>query len=256
MIVNVNSKMNAAVSLFGYYVLNHAMSNSDGPQTFAANPYSSAGEYGAAATDVRNRVVMGGNILTRWNIRLNPFVTLQSGVPFNITTGNDPYGTTVFTARPGISTNASLPGVQQTIYGLLDANPGANEAIIPRNYGRGPGLYSVNLRIGRTWGFGAEHGSSAARTGRDGPATAGPMLSAPQGTRGLFGSPNTAHRFNLTVSMSIRNLLNHTNEGPVIGNITSPLFGRANQIAGSVNGEGFSELANNRRLELQLRFTF
>ena len=257
MIVNVNSKMSATVSLFGYYVLNHAMSNSDGLQTFAANPYSSAGEYGAAATDVRNRVVLGGNILTRWNIRFNPFVTMQSGAPFNITTGNDSYGTTLFTARPGIATNPGLPGVENTPYGLLDPNPSSSETIIPRNYGRGPGVYSVNLRIGRTWGFGAEKGAAITRSGRDAPATsAGPMLTAPQGTRGLFGSPNTSHRYNLTAAMSIRNLFNHTNQGPIIGNISSPLFGRSNQIAGSANGEGFSELANNRRLELQLRFTF
>ena len=56
--------------------------------------------------------------------------------------------------------------------------------------------------------------------------------------------------------ITVRNLLNHTNYGPIIGNITSPLFGTSNQVAGSANGEGFSELANNRRLELQFRFTF
>jgi hypothetical protein len=56
--------------------------------------------------------------------------------------------------------------------------------------------------------------------------------------------------------MSIRNLLNHTNPGPIIGNITSPLFGRANQVAGGPNGEGFYETANNRRLESQIRLTF
>jgi hypothetical protein len=257
MIVNINSKVSSALSIFGYYVLNHAMSNSDGLQTFPANPYSGTGEYGPASTDVRNRVVLGGNILTRWNVRFNPFVTLQTGAPFNITTGNDPFGTTVFTARPGLVTNESLPGLQQTAYGLLDPNPTANESIIPRNYGRGPGIYAVNLRVGRTWGFGGEKGAGTTRSGRDAPAgNVGPMLTAPQGTRGLFGSPNTARRYNLTVSMSIRNLLNHTNQGPIIGNITSPLFGRSNQIAGSVNGEGFSELANNRRLELQMRFTF
>jgi hypothetical protein len=55
--------------------------------------------------------------------------------------------------------------------------------------------------------------------------------------------------------MSFRNLLNHTNPGPIIGNITSPLFGQANQPAGS-GGFGFSESANNRRLELQMRFSF
>jgi hypothetical protein len=56
--------------------------------------------------------------------------------------------------------------------------------------------------------------------------------------------------------MSARNLLNHTNPGPISGNITSPLFGRANQSAGGLNGEGFSENADNRRLEMQIRFTF
>lgn len=56
--------------------------------------------------------------------------------------------------------------------------------------------------------------------------------------------------------MSVRNLLNHTNPGPVNGDIASPLFGRANQTAGTINGEGFSENADNRRLELQIRFTF
>jgi hypothetical protein len=50
--------------------------------------------------------------------------------------------------------------------------------------------------------------------------------------------------------------LNHTNPGPIIGDITSPLFGRSNQIAGGPNGEGFFETANNRRLEMQLRFSF
>jgi hypothetical protein len=56
--------------------------------------------------------------------------------------------------------------------------------------------------------------------------------------------------------MGMRNILNHTNQGPIIGNIASPLFGRANQMAGTPNGEGFSEAANNRRLELQIRFTY
>jgi len=65
----------------------------------------------------------------------------------------------------------------------------------------------------------------------------------------------TNRRFNLSIQMSIRNLLNHNNPGPIIGAITSPLFGFANQAAGS-GGGGFSESANNRRLELQLRLSF
>ena len=116
---------------------------------------------------------------------------------------------------------------------------------------------SFNLRVGRTWGFGPEKGGGGAvRSSRDsGPAT-GPALSAPTGNRGLFNQPSTPRKYNLTVAMSTRNLLNHTNPGPIIGNISSPLFGRSNQMSGTPNGEGFSEAANNRRLELQLRFVY
>jgi hypothetical protein len=81
-------------------------------------------------------------------------------------------------------------------------------------------------------------------------------MASGRGLGGLIGPSSTNHRYNLSISMSARNLLNHTNPGPISGNITSPLFGRANQMAGNMNGEGFSENANNRRLELQLRFTF
>jgi len=55
--------------------------------------------------------------------------------------------------------------------------------------------------------------------------------------------------------MSIRNIINHTNPGPIIEDITSPLFGQANQPS-DASGFDFSESANNRRFELQTRFTF
>jgi hypothetical protein len=99
---------------------------------------------------------------------------------------------------------------------------------------------SVNLRVGKIFGFGPERG------GRKSPAN---------GFAGVFTAPGD-RRYNLMFSMSIRNLLNHTNPGPIIGNISSPLFGLANQMAGGANGEGFSENANNRRLEFQTRFSF
>jgi hypothetical protein len=234
------------------------MSNTDGLSTFPANPANFSGEYGPAANDVRNRFLIAGTVNLRWNIRLNPNVTLQSGAPFNITTGEDFYGTTLFNARPGLAT-APGPGIVATSYGLLDTNPKPGEAILPRNFGRGPGQESVNLRVLKTWGFGHEKGESGASSyshdGGGGGGTAGPALSVP--ARGILGTnTNTPSRYNVSLGMSVRNLLNHTNPGPIIGNLTSPLFGQANQVAGAPNGEGFSENASNRRLELQLRFTY
>ena len=224
---NVTSKVNKTVSLTGSYTLNRARSNTDGLGTFPANPYNYAGEYGPAATDVRHQVSVSGTINTKWSIRLSPLVSAQSGPPFDITTGSDLYGTTLFNGRPGIATNPSKAGVIATPYGLLDPNPTPGQALLGRNYGRGPGQVLVNLRVAKIIPFGPEQAGGGG-----------------------------AHRYNASISMSMRNLINHTNPGPIIGNLTSPLFGRANQTAGSVNGEGFSENASNRRLEMQLRITF
>jgi len=155
-------------------------------------------------------------------------MNIQSGSPFNITTGSDLYGTTLFNARPGVATDVSKPGLIPTQYGLLDPSPVPGEPILSRNYGRGPGQVSVNLRIAKAVAFGPEQGGASRNA--------------------------VTRRYNLSISLSVRNLLNHTNPGPIIGNITSPLFGVANQMAGGAGG--FSENANNRRLELQSRFTF
>jgi len=82
-----------------------------------------------------------------------------------------------------------------------------------------------------------------------------PAEAAQGGSRSSGGS-EVKRPYTLSITMEMVNILNHTNPGPIIGNITSPLFGRANQPAGGGGPGGFSEAANNRRLELQARFTF
>src|ERR1035437_464413 len=122
-IANVNAKLNAGLSLFGFYVYNHARSNTDGVGTFPADPYNFAGEYAAASTDVHHRFTVGGSISLKWAVRISPFVVAQTGAPFDITAGSDLFGTTLFNGRPGIATDAAKPGLIQTAYGLLDPNP-------------------------------------------------------------------------------------------------------------------------------------
>lgn len=271
-IVNVNSRISPSVSLFGSYVYNQALSNTDysppprntdfnpaisfgalGVGSFPANPYSMAGEYGPASTDIRNQGTFGGSIATKWGFSFNPLVIWESGAPFNITVGQDLYGDTLFNGRPGIAVDPSRPGLIPTKFGLLDPNPISGEDILPRNFGRGPGLVMANLRITKTFAFGPAGETAAPATGGRRPAT-GPFSTG--GTSG--NSSSTGHRYVLSVSMAIRNIVNHDNPGPIIGNITSPLFGRANQPygAGSLGGTGFSESADNRRLELQIRLRF
>lgn len=280
LITNINSRMNRNVSLFGFYTLNYARSNTDNLNTAPAVPYSYVGEYGPAATDVRNRVFVGGSIESRWGIRFSPFVTAQSGPPYNVTTGSDLYGDTLFNSRPGIVNNSQsgvappcgspqASGGAECMYGnlLLDPDPILNgklkpgETLLPRNFGRGPGALSFNARLSKTFGFGAMRegagGGGGFGGGDGGGRRGGGPLFGGGGMGGMFGGPTTPHRYNLTLSISARNLLNHNNPGPIIGTITSPLFGEANSVSGGGGyAGGFAETANNRRIELQARFSF
>lgn len=234
LIANVTAQITKDTSLFGSYTYGKTLSNTDGLSTFPANPYSMAGEFGPASTDVRSFETFGGTIQAFWKTTWSPLLTVKSGPPFNITVGRDVYGTTLFNGRPGIATDPSKPGLIQTSYGLLDPSPTAGETVLPRNYGRGPGSVQFNLRFSKTIGFGP--------------------VKAPAGASATRGES----RYGLVFTLQMRNLLNHNNPGPIIGNIASPLFGKANQPAGSStqSGTNFSENATNRRFELQTRFTF
>ncbi len=258
-ITSVNSRLNSKVSVFGSYALNRARSNTDGIGTFPANPASDGGEYGPAATDIRHRANIGGTLVAWKGLRLNPLFTAETGPPFDITVGRDLYGTTLFNARPALATNPAKPGVIVTRNGPLDPNPAPNEPTIGRNYGRGPGSILLNLRLSRTFAFGLGEGREAPTNIPGGGERRGgdAGVFAP-GTGVAAGGARTSRKYNVTVGMSVRNVLNHTNPGPIIGNLTSPLFGQANQPAGAAvpTGTTFSESANNRRLELQMRFTF
>jgi len=207
-------------------------------------------------------VFIGGSIATRWDFRLSPFIVINSGAPFDIVSGTDPFGTTIFnTARPGIAGGSGSGIVCKTGYECFNPNPTPGEEILTRNSGRSPGNESVNLRLAKTFGFGpTREGSSNAGGGNRGGGPGG----GPGGGRGpggpggpmggMFGNPTTSHRYNLTLSVQARNLLNHVNPGPINGIVTSPLFGESNALAGGFGA--FSQPANNRRLEFQARFTF
>ena len=283
-VTNVVARVNSKISLNGFYMFGHANSNTDGTGTFPANQYSLAGEYGPASSDVHHRAHIGGNIVTKWDIRMAPFIMINSGAPFDITTGTDLYGDQLFRARPGIATDPNQPGVIRTAYGLLDPNPKPGEQILPRNFGRSPGSISVNMRLSRTFGFGPAReraggagdfggGDRGGDRGGRGPGGGGPGGGGDHGGGrggppmggggmrgggggGMFGGGggSTNRRYNLTLSVSARNLLNHVNPGPIYGNLTSPFFGTFNTVAGGFGA--FSENGNNRRLEFQLRFAF
>jgi len=86
-------KLNKRISLNGFYMYGRAYSNTDGVNTLPADPYSMQGEYGPSSLDERNRIFVGGTINAWWGLLAAPFFNANSGAPFNIITGTDPYGT-------------------------------------------------------------------------------------------------------------------------------------------------------------------
>jgi hypothetical protein len=250
--------------------------------SFNAN-YTFSEEYGRWSNDIRHRFVLTGNFRARWGISLNPFVIVTSGTPFNITIGRDMNGDTLFTDRPALATDLTKPGVIITKFGAFDPNPPPGTEIIPRNFGSGPGALTTNLRVSKTWGFGSERRAAATQTpgqgNRGGERGAG---GAPRGgLGGVGGGPgggargggggrggggfgggggDAAKRYNLTLSVSFQNILNHANLGRPIGNLSSTLFGISNSSAGGFGGGGGrgggGSTPYNRLIDAQIRFSF
>ena len=243
-IASVRRQFRGGFALFGRYEYSRAFGNTDGVNTFPAIQSNLQADYGRANTDIRHTLVLGGSLSGPFGTTLNPFLVARSGAPFNITTGHDNNGDTLFTDRPAFATSPNQPGVVVTPFGIFNPNPASGAAIIPHNYGQAPGFAMLNLRLSRTFGFGAIQGGDSAR--RIVPALARSRL---------FAAPSTDHRYSVTVGVIVRNLLNSTNPGIPVGNLSSPYFGRSNWLA-STAGPADSAFGNNRRIQFQLRFDF
>jgi hypothetical protein len=274
MIVNGRVSVGSKLSLFGFYSLN--FSNSDlgasagggggggffgggsSSAEFIMNSYDPMEDYGRAAFDVRSRGVIGGTISLPHAFRLSPFILANSAAPFNIIVGQDLNGDSIFNDRPAL---ASTPGpggvIKVTPYGTFNTVPIPGQTIVPINYGSGQSLFTLNLRLSKTIGLGPKTESHSAGGPRGG---GGGGRGGGLGGRGLGGgggSPfnfgnETTHRYNLTFSVSARNLLNNVNYAPPIGNLDSPIFGTSNALA----GPPFSSGSANRRIDLQMLFSF
>ncbi len=78
---------------------------------------------------------------------------------------------------------------------------------------------------------------------------------------GMMGGGGSEHPYNMTLSLSFENLLNHLNPGGYQGVITSPYFLQPTSVntgfgGGGPGGGPMGSAANNRRVTLGLRFTF
>jgi hypothetical protein len=264
LIVNSSVRMGTKLSLFGYYTLNYANSDTAGASYIPSNPFDLAQDYGRASFDIRNRIFFGGTIGLRYGFRLSPFMIASSGPPFNITTGQDVYGNAVYNTRATAGNcTAGATGVVNTAYGCFNLVTVPGVPVIPINDATGPNRFTLNLRVSKTFGFGAKKETAAAAGGPGGGGTfgrgpggggGGPRGGGGPGGGGggMFGGNPSNNRYNLTFSVNARNIFNNVNVATPIGNLSSPLFGESNGLA----GQPYSSSTANRRIDLQLQFSF
>jgi hypothetical protein len=264
--VNYNVKAKR-VSLFGFYMLNFAKADTSGATYFPSNQFNPGADYGRANFDVRNRFLLGGNLQGPFGISLSPMLVTDSGQPFNITIGQDLNGDNQFNDRPAYAT-AATTDVVKTAWGTFDLDPAANQARIPYNLGNGPGQFSMNTRISKTFGIGPKVTGAAPMGGFGGPGGpppgGGPGGGGPPGgglgPGGLSSNHNgpprldqvAARRYSLTFAAMARNVFNNVNLASPVPVLESPLFGKSNALAGGF----FSSPASNRSLDLQVSFNF
>jgi hypothetical protein len=179
------------------YQLGRRQSDTDAAYTTPADSTDLSGEYGAAADDRRHQIAGGATVHLPGGIAVDSAVTVVSGQPFNITTGRDTNGDTLFTERPSFASPGDT-GAVQTTFGLFDPTPGAGGTIIPRNFGREAWQINVDLALTKELFAGfyvtadVENLLNASRlTGSNG------VITSP-----VFGLPNralSARRFELTL---------------------------------------------------------
>jgi len=263
LIVNSSIRVGTNLSLFGYYTLSYANSDTSGAGSFPSTSNNVALDYGRAGFDVRHRVFIGGTVGLRYGFRISPFLIASSGIPYNITTGQDLNGDSIFNDRPAFASSKSNPlNVVTNKYGSFDLVPQPGETMVPINDLTAPGRFSLNMRLSKTFGFGQKKEATAGG-GPGGPGSGGTFGRGPGGPRGgggggdrgmggMFGGGPSNNRYNLTFSVNARNIFNNVNVSTPIGNLSSPLFGLANGLA----GQPYSSSTANRRIDLQVQFTF
>ncbi len=223
LLINVNSRPTKKLTIFGRFVVSKEQGDNEDAFTFPANSYDVRADYGSVSFDIRANATVGINYVGPWGLTFNTFMRAVASNKFNITIGRDINGDAVFTDRPAYATDLSRPSVVVTPLGAFDTDPLPGQQIIPPFIGKGPAFFMLNQRVAKTINFGGGNGNgnSAAKSGQD------------------------ARRYSLTLAVQVQNLLNHNNRGPIIGNLSSPLFGLSNTSASTP-----------RRIDFQLRFSF
>ncbi len=229
--INATARLTNKFRLYTRYWFQQENGDTSGAANFPSNEYDLSADYGSTTDNHRQRFLANGSYDLPLGVSLSSTIVVGSGATFNITTGTDLNGDTIYNDRPAFATNLSRPSVFQTAYGNFDTEPLPGQKIIPRNYGAGPGYEVLFASASKTVGVGPRK-----------------MLPAPEGKPAAKADAPFALRFGL----ESQNALNHVNRGLPIGVLNSPLFGKSI----SLNPIYTDNQAANRIVTLSTTFSF
>jgi hypothetical protein len=193
--VNVPSRR---IMIFANYSVVDQKNDSDGAFSLPADSYNPGAEWGPAANIPRHSASAVVNLPLPSNFRLGVTTSARSGTRYNVTSGRDDNGDTVFNDRPaGVGRNSALTA----------------------------GSWDLAARLSYTFGFGERslEGPGGAPTVMirtvGGTASAGDLLG------GMMGGGAENKRIRIELFASAQNLLNSVTPIGYSGVMTSPFFG-------------------------------
>jgi len=223
------------------YSLRQQTANTFGSGSFPSQPYhlsADLGPSGLGGQAVAQRLFAGGGGQLPFGFSLDVFFGAMSRGRFNITTGTDLNGDSIFNDRPAFAT---APGPTSVVYatkfGTFDANPQAGEQTIPYNYGVGPRMVSAQVGLTRGFKFGPR------------PALPPPPAGA-VAPKGPVNKPDP--KYDLEFTVEAENVFNHVNGGPPVGVLGAPEFGKSISLGSNFG----SSTGANRVVTVETAFRF
>jgi hypothetical protein len=216
----VTNKISPRVSLSAYYTGLIATGNGD--TSVPSNPFNLSQDDSRVNFDRHHYFTLEGTLKAPLGIQVSPFFIIASAQPYDLTIGSDINGDTFTNDRPAFATDLSRPSVVITKFGAFDTNPIPGQTIVPRDYLNATGMWNLNGRVGRTFGFG----------------------------KAKLPAANSERRYSLNVNVEVNNVFNTVNGGNYVGNLSSPLFGQSTGLY------LFRDTSNNRRVQFSAQFKF
>ena len=215
--IQVNQRLGQHSVNFNY-TLARNYNDTNGATSTPASSYDLRGEWGPSSDNRRHTVFAGTSLQLPWNVSSNLRIRANTGRPYSITTGFDDNHDTFTNDRP---------------------------AGVARNTEVGPGFFTMDLGFRKTINLTRSNGTRATGAPSDAARLQqGPGGGFPGGGFPGGGGNNNRRGPQMSVSINLSNLLNHTNLNRFSGVQSSRNFGKA------------TSSGSPRELQLGVQFNF